>query len=296
MRTQKEIQQRAPLWSAILLILNLVMMSYDARDEVTKQRMIRVWAGAAAAPFQNAAALIGNTVFGFFYQLNDLRRASSENEVLRKRVAEIEAKLHETQAAANENERLRGLLGLQEKKDYEAIAASVIARDPSAWFNMVTIDRGRMSGVENGMPVVTAEGIVGRVVATSPVTALVMLITDERTGAGAVVGQLGQSTALGSVRGLGERGLLKMSYVSGLEEVSEKDSVWTTGQDSVYPPGLKIGEVAKVKKSGSTSQQEIEVLPSARLDSLKQVAVLRYRPQEHPPYDQKLPNIGKGKK
>ena len=96
------------------------------------------------------------------------------------------------------------------------------------------------------MPVVTPDGIVGRVVGVGPVTAQVMLITDERAAAGAVVGQLGQSNALGSVRGYGKNGLLEMRYVSGLETVNVGDYVVTTGQDGIYPPGLNVGAVVEV--------------------------------------------------
>ena len=105
------------------------------------------------------------------------------------------------------------------------VAARVIARDPSMWFDTVTINRGRSAGINLNMPVVTSGGIVGRVVATSPWTSQVMLITDEKAAAGAVVGQLGESNALGSVKGLGKSGLVEMDYVSGMEEVKIGDYV-----------------------------------------------------------------------
>src|SRR5918912_2720557 len=158
------------------------------------------------------------------------------------------------------------------------VVARVIARDPSMWFDTVTIDHGRSSGIELNMPVVTPGGIVGRVVAVSPWTAQVMLITDERSGAGAVVGQLGQSNALGSIKGLGESGLLEMLHVPGLEEVNAGDYVITTGQDGIYPPGLSVGEVVEVKKGTATVPHTIYIKPGARLHAIDEVAVLLYPP------------------
>jgi rod shape-determining protein MreC len=188
---------------------------------------------------------------------------------------------------------LKALLDFKEKSPYGTAMANVIARDPSLWFDTVTIDRGRMAGIENNMPVVTPSGIVGRVVATSPWTAEVMLITDEKAAAGAVVGQLGQSNALGSVRGLGINGLVEMRYVSGLEEVNVGDYVLTTGQDAIYPPGLNVGEVVEVKKGSATIPHVIRIKPSARLNALQEVAVLQYKPPPRIVPDQALPNVKK---
>jgi rod shape-determining protein MreC len=105
-----------------------------------------------------------------------------------------------------------------------------------------------------------------------------MLITDERAAAGAVVGQLETSNALGSVRGFGKNGLLDMRYVPGLEEVKIGDAVTTTGQDGIYPRGLKVGDVIDVQAGTATKPHEIKVRPSARLNSLSEVAVLLYHP------------------
>lgn len=295
-RTQKEIRQRAPLWLIGLLLTFLALMTYDARDDATKQRMIRVWGQAIAAPFQRVASGAGGAGAGFFKRIANLRNAAAENEDLKRRVEQMEIELRQTRAATDENQRLKGLLDLKEQNQYQIVAANVIARDPSEWFDTVTINRGRTSGIELNMPVVTAGGIVGRVVATSPWTATVMLITDEKAAAGAVVGQLGSSNALGSVRGLGENGLVEMRYVSGLEDVKIGDYVVTTGQDGIYPQGLNIGEVVKIKQGSATIPHVIHIKPSARLDSLEEVAVLLYRPPQRTAPDQTLPNIDKGKK
>ena len=176
------------------------------------------------------------------------------------------------------------------------VDARVIGRDPSAWFDTIIINRGRTSGVENNMPVVTPNGIVGRVVATSPWTAQVMLITNEKAAAGAVVGQLGASNALGSVRGLGVNGLMEMRYVSGLEKVEVGDYVLTTGQDGIYPPGLMVGEVVEVKGGSATTPQTIFLKPGARLNALEEAAVLLYHPPQRTAPDQALPNVDKEKK
>ena len=69
-----------------------------------------------------------------------------------------------------------------------------------------------------------------------------------------------------------------MRYVSGLEKVEVNDSVMTTGQDGIYPPGLNVGRVVDVKNGTATQAHQILIQPGARLDHLEEVAVLLYRP------------------
>jgi len=293
--TQKEIRQRAPLWLVILLVANFGLMSWNAKDAQTGQPVFRTWVQSLFTPVQSATTGVGGAGVGFFRRLADLRQAQAENEGLRLRLAEAENALREARQARDENERLKKLLDFTKDVTYQSVPARVVARDPSVWFNSLIINRGSTSGVDLDMPVVTPEGIVGRVVGVGPVSAQVMLITDERAAAGAVVGQLGQSNALGSVRGFGKNGLLEMRYVSGLETVNVGDYVVTTGQDRIYPPGLNVGSVVEVVAGSATTPHTIRVKPGARLDSLQEVAVLNYRPPQRTAPERTLPNVDKGK-
>jgi rod shape-determining protein MreC len=279
-RTQKEIRQRAPLWLVTLLVTNLIIMAVDARDADGRQKVLRIWTQAFASPLQSASSKASGATSGFFQQIWNFRSTAQANEQLKERLTQAETELHTAQQAAAENERLKALLSLNEQTDIKKIPARVIARDPSVWFNTITINRGSSSGIAVNMPVVTASGIVGRVITVSPWASQVMLITDEKAGAGAVVGQLGQSGALGSIRGRADLGvaLVEMRYVSGLEKVELNDYVMTTGQDGIYPPGLNVGRVVDVKNGTATQAHQILIQPGAQLDHLEEVAVLLYQP------------------
>ena len=263
-----------------LLVANLIIMAVDARDADGRQKILRVWTQTFASPLQTTSSKVTGATSGFFQQIWNFRSTARENEQLRERLTQVETELHTAQQAAAENERLRGLLGLNQQSEIKNVPARVIARDPSVWFNTITINRGSSSGIALNMPVVTAGGIVGRIITVSPWASQVMLITDEKAGAGAVVGQLGQSGALGSVRGRADLGaaLVEMRYVSGLEKVENGDYVMTTGQDGIYPPGLNIGRVVDVKTGTATTAHQILIQPGAQLDHLEEVAVLLYRP------------------
>ena len=263
-----------------LLVTNLVIMAVDARDADGRQKVLRMWTQTFAAPLQNVSSKATSATSGFFQQIWNFRSTAVENEQLKQRLTEVETELHTARQAAGETERLRALLNLNEQSNIKTIPARVIARDPSVWFNTITINRGSSSGVEANMPVVTPGGIVGRVITVSPWASQVMLITDEKAGAGAVVGQLGQSGALGSVRGRADLNvaLIEMRYVSGLEKVDVGDYVMTTGQDGIYPPGLNVGKVVDVKSGTATTAHQILIQPGAQLDHLEEVAVLLYHP------------------
>jgi rod shape-determining protein MreC len=266
-----------------LLVANLVIMAVDARDADGGQKVLRIWTQTFASPLQNASSKASGATSGFFQQIWNFRSTAQENEQLKERLAQVETELHTARQAEAENDRLKALLNLNEKTNIKSIPARVIARDPSVWFNTITINRGSSSGVEMNMPVVTSGGIVGRIITVGPWSSQVMLITDEKAGAGAVVGQLG-SGALGSVRGRADLGvaMIEMRYVSGLEKVEVNDYVMTTGQDGIYPPGLNIGRVVDVKNGTATQAHQILIQPGAQLDNLEEVAVLLYHPPPRP--------------
>jgi rod shape-determining protein MreC len=295
-RTQREIRQKAPLWLIALLLANAVIMAVDARDNQGQQRIVRVWTQTFASPIQSASSKAGGATSNFFREIFSFRSIAQENEQLKQRLSAVEGELENARRNAAENERLKGLLDLREKGTYQTVPARVIARDASVWFNTITINRGSSSGVAVNMPVVSATGIVGRVITVSPFASQVMLVTDEKAGAGAVVGQVGESGALGSVKGRPDLGLIEMRYVSGLEKIAVGDYVMTTGQDGIYPPGLNVGEVVDVQNGTATQPHQILIRPGARLDRLEDVAVLLYKAPQRATPEHTLPNVDKNKK
>jgi rod shape-determining protein MreC len=146
------------------------------------------------------------------------------------------------------------------------------------------------------MPVVANGGLVGRVTAVSPLTAQVDLVTRDKSGLGAVIGEIGASNALGVVSGTSKRDLLEMRYVAGSVDVQVGQSVFTTGQDGIYPAGLKVGEIVQINSGSATTPHQIWIQPAARLSSMQEVGVLLYEAPEKPQFEQKLPNAGKDQK
>ncbi|MCA1590640.1 MAG: rod shape-determining protein MreC [Acidobacteria bacterium] len=294
-RSQKEVWKMTPWLVLALLLGNFVLMAIDAKELTTQQRVIRVWTQVLADFVQSPVTTVSSSFFSYFSSIANLRTAQSENDLLKQRVQELEVELKGSEDLANENERLRGLLDLASRSGYKVLTARIIGRDPSAWFDSSIINRGSLDGVKLNMPVVTDGGLVGRVTAVSPLTAQVDLLTNDKSAAGAVIGQINESNTLGVVSGTSKRNVLEMRYVAGSVEVQPGQIVYTTGQDGIFPAGLKVGEIVQVVSGSATTPHQIFVRPSSGLDSMQEVAVLLYEPAANPEFEQKLPNAVKRK-
>jgi len=283
----------APWLMIALLLLNFVLMAFDAREINTGQRVVRVWTQATADFVQSPVTTVSSAISNYFVSISSLRSAQSENDKLKQRVQELEVEVKQKSDLASENQRLRSMLQLTETSQYRILTARIIGRDPSAWFDSSIINRGTLDGVALNMAIVTDGGLVGRVTAVSPLTSQVDLITYNKAGVGGIIGEIGSSNALGVVNGTSKKDLLEMKYVPGSVEVQIGQPVFTSGQDGIFPPGLKIGDIVNVVTGSATTPHVIQIKPAARLNSMQEVGVLLYEPPKKPEFEQKLPNAVK---
>jgi rod shape-determining protein MreC len=295
-RSQKEVWKLTPWLVIVLLLGNFILMAFDAREITSGQRMIRSWTQTVADFVQSPVTTLTAGVSNYFTSISNLRSAQDENGALKQRVEELELEKQSREGVTSENERLKALLDFKEQSKYKVITARIIGRDPSAWFDSSIINRGSLDGVKLNMPVVANGGLVGRITAVSPLTAQVDLITRDKSGLGAVIGEISSSNALGVVSGSSKRDLLEMKYVTGSTEVQVGQSVFTTGQDGIYPAGLKVGEIVQVTSGSATTSHQILIQPAARLNAMQEVGVLLYEPPQRLEFEQKLPNAAKDTK
>ncbi len=283
-------------WLVIALLLgNFLLMAFDAREISTGQSYLRVWAQTVAEFVQSPITTVSSGVSNYFRSISSMRSAETENSILESRVQELEVELKGREDLVSENERLRKLLELKEQSKYKVLTARIIGRDPSVWFDSSIINRGSLDGVKLNMPVITNGGIIGRVTAVGPLTAQVDLITHDKSGLGAVVGEISTSNALGVVSGTSKTDMLEMRYVSGSIDVEVGQVVYTTGQDGIYPAGLKVGEIVQVDQGSASQPHKILLKPSAGLNSMQEVGVLFYEPPPKPEFERSVPNALKKK-
>ena len=293
-RSQQEVWRLTPWLAIVLCIANFVLMAFDARAE-GNQRVIRVWAQTAADFVQSPVTTVTSSFSGYFNSIANLRSAQDENSLLREKVQELEVELKAKEDLAAENERLNQLLNLKEKSQYKVVNARIIGRDPSIWFDSSIVNRGSLDGVKLNMPVVTNGGLVGRVTAVGPLTSQVDMITRDKSGVGAVVGEVAGSGALGVVTGSSKRDLVEMRYVPGTSEVQPGQIVYTSGQDGIFPAGLKVGEIVEVESGSATTPHRILIRPSAGISSMQEVAILLYEPPTKEEFEKQVSTPAKAK-
>ena len=204
-----------------------------------------------------------------------LMSVRAENDALRESVAELQFRLQQERALAQRARGLEELLGLRRDIGFSTVSARVIAGDATPYFRTATIDRGSGDGVRRDSAVVSPDGVVGRVVGDPGLRAAkVQLLVDRSAAAGAIIER---TRAAGLVMGDADERLLRMEYVSNLEDVQLGDVVVTSGIDGVYPKGFVIGEVELVDR-GVGLYKMIRVRPKVQFNDLEDVLVIVVEP------------------
>jgi rod shape-determining protein MreC len=259
---------------AFLVTAHMIVVSLNkAPQHADGRRYVRIWLMTALTPVQWATAAIASGVSRGWDHYLTLRDVRVEAEQLRAEKADLQSRLIAAQEELRLADQLRGFSEWQTTQSYPVTIARVIARDPDRLFGTVVIDRGTTAGVTKDQPVVTPDGLVGRVVDVGPISARVLLLTDERHGAGAIVGQLAESRMLGVIKGKNDE-RCEMKFVAAPEKLQPDEMVLTSGQDGIYPRGLVIGRIRRAEGEGSASVSTIEVEPAAALSKLDLVGVL----------------------
>lgn len=264
------------LAAAVLVVLLLVMMRVSGLEREER--------GALEAGLRDGGGVIQGAIMQVGYQLRDglqhLFSLSENSEVaeLRRRVRELEGEIGTLREYQLENARLRQLLDYRENNpETELLVANVIARDPGNWFGVVKVNRGARHGVRRDQAVVLPAGLVGRVIAVTPATADVLLITDSRSRVGAML----QETRIpGVVRGVLNRSRpLQMSYLTREAAVEAGKLVVTSGL-GVFPKGIPVGRVVEVQKDAVGLTLTADLEPLVDLVHLEEVLIVLGPPPE----------------
>jgi rod shape-determining protein MreC len=263
---------------AALVMLHLILISFNRVPGQPNIRYLQVVMMAGITPLQWLASHGVSSVKSMWAGYFDLRGAKRENDWLKSRNSQLESQIIELREKAKLFEQIEDLNRSPALSSYRRVNALVIGRDSDNWFKTVLIDRGSIAGVQKDQPVVTTEGLVGRVVSVSPISSRVLLITDERHGAGAVVAQSAENRMVGILKGKNQS-LCELNPLGEGGKLKNGEEVITSGQDQLYPRGLLIGRVKNLTDQEAISSA-IEVEPAAALQKLETVAVLLIPPEE----------------
>jgi rod shape-determining protein MreC len=225
---------------AAILVLS-VILAWLVLDQLGPTNPIRDTFSRVLSPvqfvLQRAVSPISKVANGVVHVV----RLGSENEALRNENAELRNLVMLLQEARLENENLRRELEFKSAvPNYHLLSAEVIGHDPNNLLQYLIIDRGADDGLEPGMPVLTADGLVGRISRVNHSSATVMLISDPSSSVSALIQR---SRATGLVQGYPGQELV-MRYIPQGEEVEVGDVVLTSGLGGSFPKRLVIGQVS----------------------------------------------------
>jgi len=278
-RSRSALRRRAVVATLVVLSLVLITISFRSPTSgalsgiesagVTVLRPFEIAAERVARPFRD--------VYGYF---SGLVHAKSENARLRGELDRIRQIVIQNQTAQEQNATLKAQLRYVDSPsfpaDYNAVNTRIIARAPNEFDQHVLIAAGSADGIRIDTPVVTQDGLVGRVTKVTSSAAEVTLIVDEES---AVQARDLKTSAIGLIRHGQSQGQLILDRVPKSAAVSEGDVIVTAGTESkqypsLFPMGIPIGRVISVGQTDTAYFKTIEVQPYVDFGSLDSVTAL----------------------
>ena len=266
----------------ILALLALMLITVSFREsESGPLHEAQEAASTALHPFQVTVERVARPFRDAYGWASGLFDARAEAERLRRENQVLLEQVVQNESALQENVELRALLdyanGPEFPEDYDYQAAEVLSRAPGAFQQVIVVSAGANQGVRLDTPVITNDGLAGKVTRVFSRTARVTLITDPqssvaaidlRTGAGGIV-----------EHGSGSGDTLVLDRVTKNEFVRRGDEIVTAGStstdfESLYPRGIRIGRVTSVGQTDTDYYQQVQVEPFVDLSGLSSVLVL----------------------
>ena len=255
---------------SVALLVSFLFMTLQVRQEGPLVDLLERGLVLTATPFLKLYAAVTGTTSRLWANYVELRSVRGEHLRLEEEVAALREQVRRLEEAGLENTRLRRVLDLPAARDFDLVAAQVIAKDTTNWFKTIIINKGSEVGLQRGLPVVAPEGLVGRVVEVMPGSAKVQLLTDPVSSVGAL---LKDQRVTGLVTGdRGQTAIVK--YLPLLAEVQVGDVVLTSGMGGAFPKGILIGTVTATHRKSGALFQEASVQPSVDFGRLEEVLVI----------------------
>jgi rod shape-determining protein MreC len=263
--------RRANIAFILLIALSIFLMSVHISGFV---RGVKDFLFYVLMPTPAAASRILDSTLSIPSSIREIVSIHQENKRLKIALEKYAQMENEYVRAQEENLRLRNLVGFSVPSAARTLVCRVTSREPSSWFESIVIDRGRAEGVTIDSPVFvwvdTRPAVLGRVEEVYEHNAKVVLITNTLS---AVPGKLSISPDDGLIEGQNVT-QLKMNYVLPEESMTVGAEVQTSPLSTVFPPGLLIGTIISITRTGNDMYHSAEVRPAVNMNSLREVIVV----------------------
>jgi rod shape-determining protein MreC len=276
---RKQVRRRRAIL-VLLVVAALVLLStqFSEREGGPLHSMQRAVA-SVFGPLEEGATRALKPARDLINWFDETFNARGENDDLRSELQQLRTQLAQAQSAEGENKQLSELLGLDRQgtlAGYTPVTARVIGRSPTVWYSTVTIDKGSGAGVKMNDPVVTGDGLAGRITDVTGGTALVTLITDDRSAVSARVLPDGPEGV--AEPEVGDPSGLLLDFIDKSQPIHRGQILVTAGWSngaisSAFPPGIPIGKVSETAVGEQQAYQRVHVTPYADIRGLDFVQV-----------------------
>ncbi|MGG2055850.1 rod shape-determining protein MreC [Lysinibacillus pakistanensis] len=264
----------------ILLLVGMVflvaLISFSLRDRTNAtlpEQIIKDTVGVA----QSIVAKPANYISGIFNKIDSLLNTYEENKRLKARLEDFAVVQAEAADLKLDNKKLQELIDKSESlKDYNPIHATVIARNPDQWEEKIILNKGSSHGVEKNMAVMTAKGLVGKIILVTPFTSEVELLYTNNPNYRVSAMVLGDKEAYGLIEGFDkERNELILKRIDSSLTVKKGQQVVSSGLGGIFPKGVPIGEITEVSTDDFGLTKMAYVKPSADFSILDHVVIAK---------------------
>ena len=263
----------------VFVALCLALLVADLRFRYLE--VLRNALSVVTYPLQMAASTPADVVRNASRYFGTLVDVQLENADLRRHQLGAGERLLRFEQLEQENQHLRELMQMSQRVQTKSIAADILYNAPDPFARKVILDRGTQQGVEAGLAVVDANGVIGQVTRVHPVQSEVTLLTDRNQSIPVSVVRNG---VRGVLYGVG-RGMLEMRHVLAEVDIQPGDRLVTSGLDGIFVPGLPVATVTRVDRDQDAFAR-IECEPLAAIERSVQVLVIgraAYPPPPPPP-------------
>ena len=262
----------------IIILIILIGFSITDRSSTTKAEQFTADAAAGSQMIIDAPLNFAGSIFTSIRQSFN---AVEENERLKAQLEMLPQMQADLERLETENEELREALEVSSKQSYESINARVISRSPDQWLDNFTIDKGEADGINEGMAVMTTEGLIGTVARANGGSSYVEMLTTSVSQNNLSVEIMHEGNPIyGNIREYDtERNLLVIENIKNRSGLARGDEVLTSGLVGDYPEGLLIGTVVEVQNDEYGLSQNAYVQMKGNVDDVDVVFVIERNPE-----------------
>lgn len=259
----------AALGTVLVLLVTLFNLPSGAAAR------LKLAVGAVFLPLFGLSGSAGSFVDQASYRLLPRSALIERVSSLERENQELRLKAAQGEAALAENARLVSQLGAMPRGPWKPRLARVVGRDATTWWRTIRIDLGSRGGAAVNLPVVTADGLVGRISSVGLHHSEVALVGDATCGVAAMIAETRDHGVIKGAQSTLEAGVVEWTSLRHSPEVMAGHQLFTSGLGGIFPKGLTIGKVIDTREVDAGLYTAARVRLAANLNRLEEVWVLQ---------------------